>query len=73
MLSCGGNAQVFHVDTTEVTLIGDQQYGFGFTLDFPPSSYHVSSVFFEPPIITYIEPNSPAERFVIAFIISVTS
>jgi len=68
MLSCN-QAQVCHVDTTEVMLIYANQ-SFGLTIDSSSSDRSRSSNFqmlMDPPIIVNIQPKGPAERYMKLF------
>ena len=50
---------ICHLEVTEVLLHGDPRKGFGITLD---SGGHLQEELLDPPIISHIEPKSPAER-----------
>lgn len=52
--------QVVHTETTEVTLLGDGMAGFGLQLQ---GGVFATETLSSPPLIAYIDPDSPAERF----------
>ncbi|XP_047246349.1 glutamate receptor-interacting protein 1 isoform X5 [Girardinichthys multiradiatus] len=51
--------QVVHTETTEVTLLGDGIMGFGLQLQ---GGVFATETLSSPPLIAYIDPDSPAER-----------
>ncbi|XP_077956911.1 glutamate receptor-interacting protein 1 isoform X21 [Gasterosteus aculeatus] len=51
--------QVVHTETTEVTLLGDGVMGFGLQLQ---GGVFATETLSSPPLIAYIDPDSPAER-----------
>lgn len=51
--------QVVHTETTEVTLISDSIMGFGIQLQ---GGVFATETLSSPPLIAYIDPDSPAER-----------
>ncbi|XP_061524518.1 glutamate receptor-interacting protein 1 isoform X3 [Phycodurus eques] len=51
--------QVVHTETTEVTLLGDGVVGFGLQLQ---GGVFATETLSSPPLIAYIDPDSPAER-----------
>ncbi|XP_019753198.1 glutamate receptor-interacting protein 1 isoform X3 [Hippocampus comes] len=51
--------QVVHTETTEVTLLGDGIAGFGLQLQ---GGVFATETLSSPPLIAYIDPDSPAER-----------
>ncbi|XP_076015894.1 glutamate receptor-interacting protein 1 isoform X3 [Genypterus blacodes] len=51
--------QVVHTETTEVTLLGDGIMGFGLQLQ---GGVFTTETLSSPPLIAYIDPDSPAER-----------
>ncbi|XP_029902112.1 glutamate receptor-interacting protein 1 isoform X2 [Myripristis murdjan] len=51
--------QVVHTETTEVTLIGDGIMGFGLQLQ---GGVFATETLSSPPLIAYMDPDSPAER-----------
>uniref|UniRef100_A0A3Q3M7I1 Glutamate receptor interacting protein 2a n=1 Tax=Mastacembelus armatus TaxID=205130 RepID=A0A3Q3M7I1_9TELE len=57
--SVGPGGQVFHVETSEIVLRGDPLTGFGIQLQGGVFATETLSV---PPVIRFIEPDSPAER-----------
>lgn len=52
--------QVVHTETTEVTLISDSIMGFGIQLQ---GGVFATETLSSPPLIAYIDPDSPAERW----------
>uniref|UniRef100_A0A8C4HQE1 Glutamate receptor interacting protein 2a n=1 Tax=Dicentrarchus labrax TaxID=13489 RepID=A0A8C4HQE1_DICLA len=57
--SVGPGGQVFHVETSEVILRGDPLTGFGIQLQ---GGVFATETLSAPPVIRFIEPDSPAER-----------
>ncbi|XP_072305832.1 glutamate receptor-interacting protein 2a isoform X3 [Eucyclogobius newberryi] len=57
--SVGPGGQVFHVETSEVVLRGDPLTGFGIQLQ---GGVFATETLSAPPVIRFIEPDSPAER-----------
>ncbi|XP_072223473.1 glutamate receptor-interacting protein 2a isoform X3 [Leuresthes tenuis] len=57
--SVGPGGQVFHVETSEVVLRGDLLTGFGIQLQ---GGVFATETLSAPPVIRFIEPDSPAER-----------
>uniref|UniRef100_A0A8C9ZK06 Glutamate receptor interacting protein 2a n=1 Tax=Sander lucioperca TaxID=283035 RepID=A0A8C9ZK06_SANLU len=57
--SVGPGGQVFHVETSEVILRGDPLTGFGIQLQ---GGIFATETLSAPPVIRFIEPDSPAER-----------
>ncbi|XP_068184726.1 glutamate receptor-interacting protein 2 isoform X2 [Antennarius striatus] len=57
--SVGPGGQVFHVETSEVVLRGDPLTGFGVQLQ---GGVFATETLSAPPVIRFIEPDSPAER-----------
>uniref|UniRef100_A0A3Q4MWE9 Glutamate receptor interacting protein 2a n=1 Tax=Neolamprologus brichardi TaxID=32507 RepID=A0A3Q4MWE9_NEOBR len=57
--SVGPGGQVFHVETSEVILRGDPLTGFGIQLQ---GGVFATETLSTPPVIRFIEPDSPAER-----------
>uniref|UniRef100_A0A3B4BFC7 PDZ domain-containing protein n=1 Tax=Periophthalmus magnuspinnatus TaxID=409849 RepID=A0A3B4BFC7_9GOBI len=57
--SVGPGGQVFHVETSEVVLRGDPLTGFGIQLQ---GGVFATETLSTPPVIRFIEPDSPAER-----------
>ncbi|XP_037121703.1 glutamate receptor-interacting protein 2-like isoform X3 [Syngnathus acus] len=57
--SVGPGGQVFHVEVSEVVLRGDPLTGFGIQLQ---GGVFATETLSAPPIIRFIEPDSPAER-----------
>nr|XP_029519711.1 glutamate receptor-interacting protein 2-like isoform X2 [Oncorhynchus nerka] len=57
--SVGPGGQVVHVETSEVVLRGDPLVGFGVQLQ---GGVFATETLSTPPVICFIEPNSPAER-----------
>ncbi|XP_068996510.1 glutamate receptor-interacting protein 2-like isoform X3 [Embiotoca jacksoni] len=57
--SVGPGGQVFHVETSEVFLRGDPLTGFGIQLQ---GGVFATETLSTPPVIRFIEPDSPAER-----------
>ncbi|XP_059188498.1 glutamate receptor-interacting protein 2a isoform X2 [Centropristis striata] len=57
--SVGPGGQVFHVETSEVVLRGDPLTGFGIQLQ---GGVFATETLSSPPVIRFIEPDSPAER-----------
>ncbi|XP_037629392.1 glutamate receptor-interacting protein 2-like isoform X4 [Sebastes umbrosus] len=57
--SVGPGGQVFHVETSEVFLRGDPLTGFGIQLQ---GGVFATETLSAPPVIRFIEPDSPAER-----------
>ncbi|XP_075330830.1 glutamate receptor-interacting protein 2-like isoform X3 [Odontesthes bonariensis] len=57
--SVGPGGQVFHVETSEVILRGDLLTGFGIQLQ---GGVFATETLSAPPVIRFIEPDSPAER-----------
>ncbi|KAM6925107.1 glutamate receptor-interacting protein 2-like isoform 2-T2 [Xenentodon cancila] len=57
--SIGPGGQVFHVETSEVILRGDPLTGFGIQLQ---GGVFATETLSAPPVIRFIEPDSPAER-----------
>ncbi|XP_069048411.1 glutamate receptor-interacting protein 1 isoform X11 [Lepisosteus oculatus] len=51
--------QVVHTETTEVTLVGDPILGFGIQLQ---GGVFATETLSSPPLIAYMDPDSPAER-----------
>lgn len=51
--------QVVHTETTEVMLLGDGIMGFGLQLQ---GGVFATETLSSPPLIAYIDPDSPAER-----------
>lgn len=51
--------QVVHTETTEVMLVGDGIMGFGLQLQ---GGVFATETLSSPPLIAYIDPDSPAER-----------
>ncbi|XP_071332625.1 glutamate receptor-interacting protein 2-like [Trachinotus anak] len=57
--SVGPGGQIFHVETSEVVLRGDPLTGFGIQLQ---GGVFATETLSAPPVIRFIEPDSPAER-----------
>ncbi|XP_047186918.1 glutamate receptor-interacting protein 2-like isoform X4 [Scophthalmus maximus] len=57
--SVGPGGQIFHVETSEVFLRGDPLTGFGIQLQ---GGVFATETLSTPPVIRFIEPDSPAER-----------
>uniref|UniRef100_A0AAQ5WWW6 PDZ domain-containing protein n=1 Tax=Amphiprion ocellaris TaxID=80972 RepID=A0AAQ5WWW6_AMPOC len=57
--SVGPGGQVFHVETSEIVLRGDPLTGFGIQLQ---GGVFATETLSAPPVIRFIEPDSPAER-----------
>ncbi|KAA8590927.1 hypothetical protein FQN60_001870 [Etheostoma spectabile] len=57
--SVGPGGQIFHVETSEVILRGDPLTGFGIQLQ---GGVFATETLSAPPVIRFIEPDSPAER-----------
>uniref|UniRef100_H3BY09 Glutamate receptor interacting protein 2a n=1 Tax=Tetraodon nigroviridis TaxID=99883 RepID=H3BY09_TETNG len=57
--SVGPGGQVYHVETSEVILRGDPLTGFGIQLQ---GGVFATETLSAPPVIRFIEPDSPAER-----------
>ncbi|XP_028309377.1 glutamate receptor-interacting protein 2-like isoform X2 [Gouania willdenowi] len=57
--SVGPGGQVFHVETSEIVLRGDPLTGFGIQLQ---GGVFATETLSAPPVICFIEPDSPAER-----------
>ncbi|KAG7520624.1 glutamate receptor-interacting protein 2-like isoform X1 [Solea senegalensis] len=57
--SVGPGGQIFHVETSEVFLRGDPLTGFGIQLQ---GGVFATETLSAPPVIRFIEPDSPAER-----------
>lgn len=57
--SVGPGGQVFHVETSEIILRGDPLTGFGIQLQ---GGVFATETLSAPPVIRFIEPDSPAER-----------
>uniref|UniRef100_A0A3P9PUB8 Glutamate receptor interacting protein 2a n=1 Tax=Poecilia reticulata TaxID=8081 RepID=A0A3P9PUB8_POERE len=57
--SVGPGGQIFHVETSEVLLRGDPLTGFGIQLQ---GGVFATETLSAPPVIRFIEPDSPAER-----------
>ncbi|MEQ2219006.1 hypothetical protein XENOCAPTIV_011239 [Xenoophorus captivus] len=57
--SVGPGGQIFHVETSEVLLKGDPLTGFGIQLQ---GGVFATETLSAPPVIRFIEPDSPAER-----------
>ncbi|XP_034446870.1 glutamate receptor-interacting protein 2-like isoform X3 [Hippoglossus hippoglossus] len=57
--SVGPGGQIFHVETSEVFLKGDPLTGFGLQLQ---GGVFATETLSAPPVIRFIEPDSPAER-----------
>ncbi|XP_040927360.1 glutamate receptor-interacting protein 2-like isoform X3 [Betta splendens] len=57
--SVGPGGQVFHVETSEILLRGDPLTGFGIQLQ---GGVFATETLSAPPVIRFIEPDSPAER-----------
>uniref|UniRef100_A0A3P8X6I8 Glutamate receptor interacting protein 2a n=1 Tax=Cynoglossus semilaevis TaxID=244447 RepID=A0A3P8X6I8_CYNSE len=57
--SVGPGGQVFHVETSEVFLRGDPLTGFGLQLQ---GGVFATEALSAPPVVHFIEPDSPAER-----------
>ncbi|XP_060931185.1 glutamate receptor-interacting protein 2-like [Limanda limanda] len=57
--SVGPGGQIFHVETSEVFLRGDPLTGFGLQLQ---GGVFATETLSAPPVIRFIEPDSPAER-----------
>lgn len=55
--------QVVHTETTEVVLTADPVTGFGIQLQ---GSVFATETLSSPPLISYIEADSPAERWVVS-------
>ncbi|KAG7456142.1 hypothetical protein MATL_G00248590 [Megalops atlanticus] len=55
----GLSGQVVHTETTEVTLVSDSVMGFGIQLQ---GGVFATETLTSPPLIAYIDPDSPAER-----------
>lgn len=58
--------QVVHTETTEVMLLGDGIMGFGLQLQ---GGVFATETLSSPPLIAYIDPDSPAERSVIQILL----
>ncbi|XP_038127232.1 glutamate receptor-interacting protein 2-like isoform X3 [Cyprinodon tularosa] len=57
--SVGPGGQIFHVETSEILLRGDPLTGFGIQLQ---GGVFATETLSAPPVIRFIEPESPAER-----------
>lgn len=57
--SVGPGGQIYHVETSEVVLKGDPLTGFGLQLQ---GGVFATETLSAPPVIRFIEPDSPAER-----------
>ena len=57
--SVGPGGQVVHVETSEVVLRGDPLTGFGVQLQ---GGVFATETLSAPPVVRFIEPDSPAER-----------
>ncbi|XP_041859909.1 glutamate receptor-interacting protein 2a isoform X2 [Melanotaenia boesemani] len=57
--SVGPGGQVFHVETSQIVLRGDPLTGFGIQLQ---GGVFATETLSAPPVIRFIEPDSPAER-----------
>ncbi|XP_074537236.1 glutamate receptor-interacting protein 2-like isoform X2 [Halichoeres trimaculatus] len=57
--SVGPGGQIFHVETSEIVLRGDPLTGFGIQLQ---GGVFATETLSAPPVIRFIEPDSPAER-----------
>uniref|UniRef100_A0A3Q2CX84 Glutamate receptor interacting protein 2a n=1 Tax=Cyprinodon variegatus TaxID=28743 RepID=A0A3Q2CX84_CYPVA len=57
--SVGPGGQIFHVETSEILLRGDPLTGFGIQLQ---GGVFATETLSAPPVIRFIEPDSPAER-----------
>jgi hypothetical protein len=76
MVACHQTAQVCHLDTTEVMLFADQHRrslggaaAYGLIIDTPGvTTVQKQTILLQPPIISYIEPKGPAERYQTSFV-----
>ena len=55
----GPGGQIVHTETTEVVLYGDPLSGFGLQLQ---GGIFATETLSSPPLVRFIEPDSPAER-----------
>lgn len=55
----GPGGQIVHTETTEVVLCGDPLSGFGLQLQ---GGIFATETLSSPPLVRFIEPDSPAER-----------
>lgn len=55
----GPGGQIVHTETTEVVLCGDPLSGFGLQLQ---GGIFTTETLSSPPLVRFIEPDSPAER-----------